>query len=148
LKTAGRAIRAIPEAELAAAPQGNNWKDVPVVLPAARATMASTGQQVRGKPLPVPQTGHVGGAATSDALCYICHSAVSIDLVYHQIQRAPTSGPNIPSGAARIEYEIYKVDVNAGNQPVVTFRILKNGSPVSFNAYTGEAVARPADLIT
>jgi OmcA/MtrC family decaheme c-type cytochrome len=82
-------------------------------------------------------TGHVGGRATSDALCYVCHDAVSIDMIYHQIKTDPTSGPNIPAGAHRIEYEIYKVTANGSNQPVVTFRILKDGSPVSFNAYTG-----------
>ena len=124
-------------AELAAAPQGNNWKDKPSRLACGSCHDGINWATGTGKTVAGATTGHVGGPATDDTMCSYCHKAASIDTVYHQIKRAPTSGPNIPAGAARIEYEIYKVTVNALNQPVVTFRILNNGSPVSFNAYTG-----------
>ena len=127
----------IHAAELAAAPQGNNWKNNPSRLACGSCHDGIDWTTGAGKTVSGATTGHVGGKATSDALCFVCHDAVSIDMIYHQIKTDPTSGPNIPAGAAKIEYEIYKVTANGLNQPVVTFRILKNGSPVSFNAYTG-----------
>ena len=129
-------------AELAAAPQGNNWKDKPSRLGCGSCHDGINWETGGGKTVTGATTGHIGGPAANDSLCYICHTAVAIDTVYHQIKTDPTSGPNIPAGAARIEYEIYKVTVNASKQPVVTFRILKNGSPVSFNAYTGTTGAQ------
>jgi OmcA/MtrC family decaheme c-type cytochrome len=131
-------------AELAAAPQGNNWKDKPSRLACGSCHDGINWATGAGKTVAGATTGHIGGAAANDSLCYVCHTAVAIDTVYHQIKTDPTSSPNIPAGASRIEYEIFKVTVNGSNQPVVTFRILKDGSPVSFNAYTGTTDAEAA----
>ncbi len=91
-------------------------------------------------------TGHIGGAQADDSKCGLCHSAANIP-VYHAtvtpnvLVRGTTtpvtvaSQANLPAGAAKFTYQMTSVSVNAttGN-PTVVFKILNNGTPVTFNA--------------
>ena len=115
---------------MAAAPQGNNWKDKPSRLACGSCHDGSTG---------TTGAGHVGGPAANDALCAGCHSATSIDTVYHVTDNATPNNPNVPAGAVNFIYEISTVTVNASSQPVVTFRI---------KSYTGPLTATSASTAT
>ncbi len=123
----------------AAAPQGDNWKNKPSRMACGACHdgidwATGTGTTVNGA-----TTGHIGGRATSDALCTICHTAVDIDAIYHVTDNATPNNPNVPTGAVNFTYEISSVTVSASDQPVVKFRILKNGTAVTFNAYAAGA---------
>ena len=127
---------------MAAAPQGNNWKDKPSRLACGSCHDGIDWTTGTGKTVSGATTGHVGGPATSDAFCAVCHNAASIDTVYHVTANATPNNPNVPAGAVNFIYEISTVTVNASSQPVVTFRIksytgsLTNAAtatPVTFN---------------
>jgi OmcA/MtrC family decaheme c-type cytochrome len=115
----------------AAAPQGDNWKNKPSRMACGACHdgidwATGTGTTVNGA-----TTGHIGGRATSDALCTICHTAVDIDAIYHVTDNATPNNPNVPAGAYNMVYEISTVTANASRQPVVTFRIKSYTGPYS-----------------
>ncbi len=114
-------------AQLAAAPQANNWKTTPTRL--ACGACHDNVDFAAG-------TNHVGGAKADDSFCVLCHDALSIETA-HATENATPNNPSVPAGAVNFTYEVSSVTVNASNEPVVTFRILKNGTPVAFNAYAG-----------
>jgi len=118
-------------AELAAAPQGNNWKDKPSRLACGSCHDGINWTTGGGTTVSGATTGHVGGRATSDALCTVCHDAVSIDTLYHVTINATPNNPNVPAGAANFTYEISSVTVSASNEPVVKFRIMKVTPPAT-----------------
>lgn len=117
-----------------AAPQGDNWKNRP-----SRQACGSCHDGIHWANNDGP-TFHVGGKAASDALCSVCHDAASIDAVYHVTENATTNNPSVPAGAVNFTYEVSSVTVSADNQPVVKFRILKDGTAVTFNTYAAGAV--------
>ncbi len=120
--------------ESAAAPQGDNWKNNP-----SRLACGSCHDGINW----TTGSGHVGGPATSDALCYVCHDPVSIDTLYHVTINATPNNPSVPAGATNFTYEISSLTVNASNQPVVKFRIMAVTPPattataVKFNVVSG-----------
>ena len=71
--------------------------------------------------------------------CHLCHTEDNI-VQKHTTDNATPNNPTVPAGAANFTYEISDVGVNASDQPVVTFRIQKDGVPASFNAYGPGAV--------
>lgn len=111
--------------------QGGNWKTRPSRLACGAchdnvnfATGANHG---------------LGGIRTDDSMCVLCHDAVNIE-TNHISVNATTNNPSVPTGAADFTYEISSVTGGTGadlNKPIVTFRILKDGTPVVFNTYTG-----------
>lgn len=109
-----------------AAPQGDNWKARP-----SRASCGSchdnlnfvTGANSKaGKPVHIIQT--------SDANCTTCHTEANIT-DKHATQHNSPNSPKQLAGMQNFEYEIRNVTVNSSNEPVVIFRILKNGAPVT-----------------
>lgn len=109
------------------APQGDNWKNKPSRLACGgchdRISFASS--------VPTGFTAHTGGAQPDDSACVGCHYATKIE-GYHLTDNATTNNPSVPTGAVNFTYEISTVTVGSGNEPVVTFRILADGSPVTF----------------
>jgi len=120
------------EAQLAVTPQGNNWKTKPSRLACGACHdgidfATGTGTTVKGA-----TTGHIGGARADDAFCILCHDPLSIE-TKHMTPNATPNNPSVPAGAVNFTYEINSLTVNAGNQAVVKFRILKDGTAVAFN---------------
>jgi len=121
-------------AQLAAAPQGNNWKDKPSRLACGSCHDGINWATGKGKTVAGATTGHVGGPATSDALCYVCHDAVSIDTLYHVTINATPNNPSVPAGATNFTYEISSVTVGTGadlGKPIVKFRIMAVTPPAT-----------------
>jgi len=46
--------------------------------------------------------GHVGGPAANDSLCYVCHTPVAIDTVYHVTPNATRTNPERPGGCDKL----------------------------------------------
>lgn len=109
------------DAQKAVAPQANNWKDVPSRL--ACGTCHEGVNWATG-------TGHVGGSASNDQNCVLCHKAADVER-YHTNDNATPNNPSTPAGAANFTYEIESVTVNASSQPVVKWRIKKDGVAVT-----------------
>ena len=121
-------------AQLAATPQGNNWKDKPSRLACGSCHDGINWTTGAGKTISGATTGHVGGRATSDALCYVCHDAVSIDTLYHVTINATPNNPSVPAGATNFTYEISSVTVGTGadlGKPIVKFRIMAVTPPAT-----------------
>lgn len=130
------------DAQKAAAPQANNWKDVPSRLACGSCHDGinwTTGQGTAIGARGVTAGGHVGGSATSDTACVICHKAADIEL-YHTSENATANNPSVPTGAANFTYEIASVTVNSSNQPVVKWRIKKDGVAVTSWNNTGNVL--------
>ena len=124
-------------------PQGDNWKNKPSRMACGSCHDGINWETGTGKTVSGATTGHVGGRATSDALCIVCHDAVSIDAIYHVTANATPNNPNVPAGAVNFIYEINSVTVNTSLQPVVKFRIKSYtgtnaalATPVTFNNAT------------
>ena len=147
------------------AAQANNWKTAPSVsacgschdgidfatglgLTLADAEynkLATTLVKLTASPY-----GHVGGRQLNDATCSICHSAADIP-VYHAAGVKTEHNTTLIAGAAEIAYELGSVTINASKQPVIGFKITKNGTPVTALAAattvvntTGATVLNPA----
>lgn len=127
--------------------QGDNWKTKPSRL--ACGACHDNVNFATGANHPAP-----GGIRTDDSQCATCHDAASISTVSHvtvdpagSVDRggypAPSSNVgnaialasmvNPPAGVFKIGFEIKSVAV-ASNKATVTYRILKNGSPVTLNS--------------
>ncbi|CAH2030195.1 OmcA/MtrC family decaheme c-type cytochrome [Trichlorobacter ammonificans] len=123
------------------APQAANWSSVP-----SRLACGSCHDGVNWS----TGAGHIGGSATNDANCALCHKSADITRYHVTIDRS-TSGTTdyasqlaLPAGAKKIEYQIkdVKVVTPAGDtkrRAQITFRILMDGAPVTFKAYTAGA---------
>lgn len=108
----------------AAAPQADNWKNKP-----SRVACGSCHDGVNF----ANGAGHgIGGPRTDDSMCAACHPAAEIER-YHLTENATPNNPNVATGLVNFTYDIKSVTVNGSNQPVVTFRILKDGVPVTFD---------------
>jgi len=142
---------------------GDNWKSVPSRLACGSchdgidfATGNGVALGARGKAV----GGHVGGAQPNDAFCAGCHTPATIP-VYHVTVDPTTGGSdrggypltagfgpvipvasqlNLPAGVYKIGLEIQSVAVATstvgtvtGKRATVTYRVLKDGSPVTLN---------------
>ncbi len=94
--------------------------------------------------------GHIGGRQADDSKCVLCHTAVDTP-VYHAAAVKTAHNTTLIAGAAEIAYELGSVTINASKQPVITFKITKNGAAVTALAAattvvntTGATVLDPA----
>ena len=132
--TPANALQAVKTAD------GNNWKNVPSRLACGACHDGINFATGLGTTSAGATTGHglngVGGAQANDSGCVTCHSAAAIELV-HRTNLPTANNPNVPAGVATITYEIKSVALNSLRQPVITFRIKKDGVAVtSFTAPT------------
>lgn len=81
---------------------------------------------------------NMSGEPVTNADCKMCHTSSAIDNVHVTIN-ATTNNPSVPTGAYNFTYELKSLATNSSYQPVVTFRILKDGAPMNFSSM-------PADL--
>ncbi len=120
------------------APQAENWKSAP-----SRAACGSchdgidfaTGLGVTladywTKGASASLYGHIGGRQADDSKCAVCHAVADIP-VYHAAGVKTEHNTTLIAGAAEIAYELGSVTLNASRQPVITFKITKNGAPVT-----------------
>ncbi|BDG05238.1 OmcA/MtrC family decaheme c-type cytochrome [Anaeromyxobacter oryzae] len=131
--------------------QGNQWKTRP-----SRAACGSCHDTVD---FTIHNT---GGTPAVEADCTNCHSAADVAAAHvpvvakdpNNILDTPTGGNSrtnaadiaavgaLPPGASRITYDLKSVaavaDANGVLRPTLTFRFLKDGAPVVFNAPGGE----------
>jgi OmcA/MtrC family decaheme c-type cytochrome len=132
-------------------PDGDNWKTQPSIIACgschdginfADGTGFTLADKRLGKATP---TGHLAGiGATANSSCAGCHTAAGINpsvatseiaLVHRTTDQTPNN-PVSKAGVSNFSYEIKSVTVTA-NQPVIVFRIIKDGAPVTaFNVPT------------
>ena len=74
--------------------------------------------------------GHIGGRQADDSKCVLCHTAADTP-VYHAAAVKTEHNTTLIAGAAEIAYELGSVTLNASRQPVITFKLTKNGAPVT-----------------
>ena len=128
------------------APQADNWKNVP--SRAACGTCHAGIDFSKGTGLTIADAesnsvnttavtsstyGHVGGIQTDDSNCHLCHGPTAIP-VYHQTQLASPLNPTTKDSAASFTYKISKVTIGSDRVVSADFQVLKNGTPVTFNA--------------
>lgn len=125
---------------------GDNWKNLPSRLAcgachdginfadstgltladkAANITTiaAGTGHGVTGTPVDAALT-------QDDSQCSSCHTPADI-VTMHQTTLPTLNNPDVPTGVSTMTYDLTSVALNSGNQPVVTFRINIDGTPVT-----------------
>jgi OmcA/MtrC family decaheme c-type cytochrome len=114
---------------------------------------------------------HSGGAQADDSKCAACHpatgakSAIGMGVFDAHI---PIDVPNpaatwlggtnantnagylpvagvLPPGAAKITYDLKNVTRDANKNPTITFRLIKDGTPVVFNTYAAGTVTEMMD---
>lgn len=128
-----------------AAPQGNNWQTKP-----SRKGCGSCHDNINfatGANLKAGGAAHAPQA--DDSFCVGCHGVSGPYPVekFHRTNNATANNPVAKAGLYKIEYEISGVTVNDSNQPVVTFRILKDGVPAVFNTYAGTTVLEEKNFL-
>ena len=101
-----------------ATPQGNAW----TLHPSKNAcgTCHAT----------VDLSTHMGGQS-SNANCAGRHTPSAIE-GYHVTDNATPNNPTVPAGSYNFTYEIASVTASGSHQPMVNFRILKDGTPLNF----------------
>jgi OmcA/MtrC family decaheme c-type cytochrome len=123
---------------------GDNWMNLPSRLACGACHDGidfATGNGVTladfaADPTGATASGHGGGspvgALTDDATCGNsgCHTPTNIALV-HRTTLPTLNNPNVPTGVSTMTYDLSSVTLNASNQPVVTFRISIDGTPVT-----------------
>jgi OmcA/MtrC family decaheme c-type cytochrome len=78
--------------------------------------------------------GHLGGSQ-NNTTCGLCHNPDVLDIgVSHRTENVTPNNPDVPSGLANFKYSIDNVTVD-NNVAVVTFRITKDGAPLSLSPY-------------
>lgn len=106
-------------AELALAPQANNWKDKP-----SRKSCGSCHDNIN---FATGANLKAGGAAhlvqTSDATCVACHANADL---HHISVNATPNNPNTPAGLINFYYEVASASVAADNTLSIKFRIQQN----------------------
>jgi OmcA/MtrC family decaheme c-type cytochrome len=85
-------------------------------------------------------------AQTNNAMCATCHSAAAIK-GYHTSNYATPNNPDLPAGLSNITYEVTSASVNASNQPVVRFRILRDTTPLTLTALPADLTGGPSFLL-
>ena len=84
------------------------------------------------------------GAQADDTRCGFCHTPTAIIAFHADNTATPT---NVPAALDNITYDLSSVTMNASRQPVVVFRINKNGTPVTLNSFTGTTDAEKRDFV-
>ena len=79
----------------------------------------------------VATSGHVGGKATDDSICALCHKPDAIQ-VYHRTDNLTAHNPTVAEGLANFTYDIKSVSVDAANNTTIEFAIRNNGTPVTY----------------
>ena len=119
------------------APQADNWKTAP-----SRSACGSchdgidfaTGQGLTladaAKGATSSPFGHIGGSQADDTKCSGCHKAADIP-IYHAAAVKTARNQTLVPGVSEIAYEIGSVTLNASKQPVIRFKMVKDGAPVT-----------------
>lgn len=142
---------------------GDNWKNVPSRLACGAChdgidfangtgiTLANKAADLAaGSPIGTTHTGHGGLAQANDAGCNNggCHTASNIAVV-HELTVPTLNNPVVKAGVSKITYELGSVTVNSSLQPVVKFRIKKDGVAVTtLNTTTASPVPSSFEAIT
>jgi OmcA/MtrC family decaheme c-type cytochrome len=84
--------------------------------------------------------GNIGGAQANNSLCALCHNEANSSIVAAHADNTATPN-NVPAGLDNIAYFIDNVTMDASRNPVVTFRVTKNGTAVTFNTFSGSTDA-------
>ena len=132
------------------AAQGDNWKNVPSRAACGSCHAGIDFAKGTGTTMSGATTGHVGGAKADDSKCALCHDATTIP-EYHKGTVATPHNPVAKDGVAGISYEITSVTLNATKQPVIAFKIIKDGAALTSlavptlvrNAASGAMVVDP-----
>jgi OmcA/MtrC family decaheme c-type cytochrome len=122
----------------------DNWNTKPAVKTCGSCHTGivwATGKSTGTGPLNTAYTaiGHIGGGATSNSACKDCHGGASVK-TYHKLNDVTANNTTVPDGIAKFTYVLKTVALNASKQPEFTFQILKDGTPVTLNAYAAGAV--------
>jgi len=128
-------------------PQGNNWRAVPT-------KEACSGCHVEVDfSAPYSQSKHLGGPMPNNTTCATpnCHAAEQIE-AQHATEDATPNTPQVITDlqgnpAINFSYAIKEVTVNGSNQPVVVFRILKDGAPMTLAASYPDLTGGPSFLV-
>lgn len=123
----------------------DNWKTVPTA--AACGSCHTTAKIVSGGTF----TGLDGvskshSAQATNANCTGCHSATDI-AGYHVTEVATENNPGVPAGAVNFTYEVSSVTVTNNTQPVIKFKILKDGIATTFTGTGSTASTVPANAV-
>jgi OmcA/MtrC family decaheme c-type cytochrome len=150
-------------------PQAANFKNKP-----SRRVCGSCHDDVSFAPvaaIPAGRKAHDGGPQADDSGCATCHPAagpkskVGYGVLDSHIPIAdpdPTAtwlgGTNnntnaaympaasvLPAGAAAITYDLKSVARDANKNPSIVFRLIKNGTPVTFNTFTAGVTTEMMD---
>jgi OmcA/MtrC family decaheme c-type cytochrome len=139
-------------AQLVAAPQANNWKTTPSRVACGACHDAINWTTGGGMTLAGSTSGHVGGKATDDSLCAVCHSDAS---TYHITEASTPLNPEVWSDAAgtmatitRYELDSVTVPAVAPFYPTVVFRIMEkvgkaDWKPVTLNTLATASQGKP-----
>lgn len=76
------------------------------------------------------------GNHVDDSACILCHGPTAFQPIApnHATVYNTPNNPELPAGLQKVSYEISSVTVNASNQPVVTFRVLLNGTAINLRS--------------
>lgn len=138
----------------AATPQGDNWMSKPSRLACGACHDGINWANGTGTTVKGATTGHIGGRATSDAVCYICHDAVSIPVYHVTVDPTGSSGragypvntavnvptPGYPSGQG----PSIPLASRVGTQPAGVYKIDYEIKQVTV---TGAAGAKKANVV-
>ena len=116
-------------AENPATPDGDNW-----MLRPNRASCGACHDNVNFD----DGTNHVGGRQLTNAMCANCHSPEDINR-YHINTVASPNNPEVPPNVSNFAYELVAATVDADNNAVVDFSLLRDDAPM-------DVLALPADL--
>lgn len=106
------------------APQGENWNIVP-----SRQACGACHDNVNF----ATGAGHTSGnlAQLDDRNCITCHTPGAIKGYHAQANKTPNN-PDTPAGLVNFTYDINSATVDANNDLSIKFRILGDGTPVTF----------------
>lgn len=132
---------------------GNNWKTKPSRLACGAChdnVNFATGVIYEAGGTTSVHPNMISGGANStptpmldDSQCASCHGAADIP-VYHRTEVPTANNPTVMDGVSTISYEIKKVELNASKQPVITFKIVKDGVALQVGDFTAPTLTQSA----
>jgi OmcA/MtrC family decaheme c-type cytochrome len=126
----------------AATSDGDSWKNRPTAL-----ACGSCHDDVSFmEPVPAGKVLHSGGVAPDNTMCASCHTPVNIG-IYHRTENVTPNNPDLPAGLSKMEYEILGVTANESRQPVVTFRIKRDGAALDLLHLPTDLTGSPGFLL-
>jgi OmcA/MtrC family decaheme c-type cytochrome len=108
---------------------GDNWKNKPSRL-ACGACHDNVNFATGVITTATGTSPHSAGPAADDSSCSSCHTAAVI-AESHRTEAPTANNPTPIDGISTISYEIKSVKLNTSKQPVIEFRIIKDGAPVT-----------------